>query len=131
MELSIITVSSLGLMGLCLTLIVKGMHKEAAMFISIVTSLLILMYALYHIQSIFQFVASYFQSISGGSMYFSILIKVMITAYVADFTAQLCKDAGEASIAGKVELAGKVVIFAVASPVVLSVMELISRLISL
>ncbi len=131
MELSVVTVASLGLAGLCLTLIVRGAHKEAAVFISIVTSLLLLGFALRHIQSVFQIIASYIQSVSGGSFYFSILIKVMLTAYVADFTAQLCKDAGEASIASKVELAGKAVIFVIASPVVLSVMELISRLIEL
>ena len=131
MELSVVTVASLGLAGLCLTLIVRGAHKEAAVFISIVTSLLLLGFALRHIQSVFQIIASYIQSVSGGSFYFSILIKVMLTAYVADFTAQLCKDAGEASIASKVELAGKAVIFVIASPVVLSVMELISRFIEL
>lgn len=131
MELSIITVASLGLLGLCLTLMVKPLHREIAVFISIVTSILLLMYALYHMRSLLEFLSTYFQKISGGGMYFSVLIKVLITAYAADFTAQLCRDAGENSIAGKVELAGKVIIFAVASPVILSVMELVSRLISL
>ena len=131
MELSIITVACLGLLGLCLTLIVKPLNREIAVFISIVTSILLLMYALYHMRSLLEFLSTYFQKISGGGMYFSVLIKVLITAYAADFTAQLCRDAGENSIAGKVELAGKVIIFAVASPVILSVMELVSRLISL
>lgn len=130
MELSILTVASLGLLGLCLTLMVRNLNREMAVLISVVTSLLLLMYALYSMRSILEFLSSYFRTISGGGLYFSILVKVLITAYVADFTAQLCRDAGENSIASKVELAGKVVIFTVASPVILSVMELVARLIT-
>ena len=131
MEPSIITVASLGLLGLCTTLLVRSFNKEMALLISIAVSVLLLIYAFYHLRSLLEFLSSYFQKIDGGGLYFSVLVKVLLTAYAADFTAQLCRDAGENSIAGKVELAGKVIIFIIASPVVLSVMELISRLISL
>ena len=130
MELSILTVASLGLLGLCLTLMVRNLNREMAVLISVITSLLLLLYALYSMRSMLEFLSSYFRTISGGGLYFSVLVKVLITAYVADFTAQLCRDAGENSIASKVELAGKVVIFTVASPVILSVMELVARLIT-
>lgn len=130
MELSIITVASLGLLGLCLALILRGLNREIAMLISIVTSLLLLLYALYHMKSLLEFMSSYFHAISGGGLYFSVLVKVLITACIADFTAQLCRDAGESSIGAKVELAAKVVIFVLASPIILSVMELVLRLIS-
>ena len=129
MEISILTVTSLGLMGLCLTLLVRHLNKEMALLISIAMSITLLLYALHHLRSWLEFLGSYFKALEGGSLYFSILVKALITSYAADLTAQLCRDAGENSIAGKVELAGKIIIFILASPVILSVMELISKLI--
>ena len=129
MEISILTVTSLGLMGLCLTLLVRHLNKEMALLISIAMSITLLLYALHHLRSLLEFLGSYFKALEGGSLYFSILVLALITSYAADLTAQLCRDAGENSIAGKVELAGKIIIFILASPVILSVMELISKLI--
>ena len=53
---------------------------------------------------------------------------MLAVAYVTDFTAQLCRDAGEATIGSKVELAGKVIIFCLAMPVLKAVLELIGSL---
>ncbi len=53
---------------------------------------------------------------------------MLAVAYIADFTALICKDAGESAIAGKVELAGKVMIFYLAMPVMVAVLELINRM---
>ena len=61
-----------------------------------------------------------------GKNFFPIIIKVLVVAYLADFTAQLCKDAGESAIAGKVELAGKIVIFYLSMPILLAILELIN-----
>lgn len=129
MDHSILTVSALGLMGLCLTLILRQYDKELSILISAVISIFLMLFVLEHVRSFLGLIDSYLQKIQGGSFYLSILVKVLLTAYTADFTAQLCKDAGETSIAGKVELAGKIIICILASPIIVSVLEMISKLI--
>ena len=129
MDHSILTVSALGLMGLCLTLILRQYDKELSILISAVISIFLMLFVLEHLRSFLGLIDSYLKKIQGGSFYLSILIKVLLTAYTADFTAQLCKDAGEPSIAGKVELAGKIIICILASPIIVSVLEMISKLI--
>lgn len=56
------------------------------------------------------------------------IIKVLAVAYITDFTAQLCKDAGENSVGSKVELAGKITIFYIAMPILTSILGLIKQL---
>ena len=63
-----------------------------------------------------------------GRSFFPVIIKVLAVAYITDFTAQLCRDSGENAIGSKVELAGKVMIFYLAMPVLSAILELISSL---
>lgn len=63
-----------------------------------------------------------------NTLYLGVVLKIIGVAYVSEFGAQICRDANESSIAGKVELAGKVIILALSIPVVLAVMEAIIRL---
>ncbi|MBS3951328.1 MAG: stage III sporulation protein AD, partial [Peptococcaceae bacterium] len=58
-----------------------------------------------------------------GTMHMNTLIKIMGVAYVAEYGAQICKDAGENSLASKVELAGKLTILSLSVPVVLVILE--------
>ena len=125
-----VTVSALGLMGLCMTLILRQYNKELSIILSGIICIFLLYATLNHIQSFLELMNAYVREIPGGGLYMSILIKVLITAYAADFTAQLCRDAGEGSIAGKIELAGKVIICMIVSPILISILELISNLLA-
>ena len=75
------------------------------------------------------FLFDVYERLSYGKYYFPILLKILAVAYVSDFVAQICKDAGESSIGGKVELAGKVLIFYLAIPVMKSVLDMIESLV--
>ena len=50
-------------------------------------------------------------------------------AYISRFGAELCKDAGESAVAAKIDLAGKVLIAVVSSPVILALMEMVQNFI--
>ncbi len=60
--------------------------------------------------------------------YLDTVLKVIGVAYLADFGAQVCEDAGERALGRKVELAGKVLIMVMAIPVVSAVLEVVLRL---
>ena len=56
-------------------------------------------------------------SVSGlKTDYIGLVIKVVGIAYIGEFAGELCRDAGEASLAGKVDLGTKVVIMIMAMP---------------
>jgi stage III sporulation protein AD len=61
-------------------------------------------------------------------LYLITLLKIVGIAYIAEFGAQICRDAGEGSIAGKIEMAGKILILLLALPIFTAVMEVVVRL---
>ena len=52
----------------------------------------------------FAFLEDIYGDVNYGKAFFPVILKVLATAYIADFTAQLCRDSGENAIASKVEV---------------------------
>ena len=60
--------------------------------------------------------------------YVNTLLRIIGIAYLAEFGAQICRDADASGLAAKVEIAGKVVILLLSIPIVVAVVELLLRL---
>ena len=60
--------------------------------------------------------------------YLGIIIKVVSIAYLSEYASAVLEDAGESAIAKKVELAGKIIIFFMALPIIESLFKLIIAL---
>lgn len=63
-----------------------------------------------------------------NSYYFTVVLKVIGIAYIAEFGAQLCRDAGQGAIAIKVEIAAKVAIMLLAMPIASALLQTVLRL---
>ncbi|HHU16904.1 MAG: stage III sporulation protein AD [Anaerovoracaceae bacterium] len=128
MDMEIFKVAAIGLIGVVLSSMIKGYKPEFATYVIITTVMVIFIMILYKLSYVFEFLGEIYNQLSYGKNFFPIIIKVLAVAYIADFTAQICKDSGESAIAGKVELAGKVMIFYLAIPVIVTIMELINSI---
>lgn len=62
-------------------------------------------------------------------MYVETILKIIGIAYIAEFGAQLTKDAGQGAIASKIELGGKILILAMAIPILTVIIETVIHLI--
>ncbi len=56
------------------------------------------------------------------------ILKIIGIAYIAEFGAQVTRDAGQDSIASKIELAGKVLIMVMAIPIITVMIETIIQI---
>ncbi len=63
------------------------------------------------------------------SQYLQLMMKIIGVAYLSQFSAELCRDVGESSIAGKIELAGKLLILSLSMPMVYQFMQLVDAMI--
>ncbi len=63
-----------------------------------------------------------------GREYLSILLKALGTALTVQFTADLCRDAGDGAAAAQIEFAGKVIMAASSIPLLKGVVGLIAEL---
>jgi stage III sporulation protein AD len=65
-----------------------------------------------------------------SSYYLFIVLKIVGVAYLAEFACQICKDAGENSLATKVEIAAKIFVVILAIPIIVAIMESMMKLLA-
>lgn len=128
MDMDIFRIAAIGLCGVVIASMVKSNKPEFATYIVLATVMIIFAMIIYKLSAVFEFLSSIYNQVSYGRAFFPIILKVLAVAYIADFAAQICRDSGESAIAGKVELAGKVMIFYLAVPVMMAVMDLINKM---
>jgi len=126
--MEILRIAALALCAVILIVLVKNYKPEFGVFVAIGCSVLILFFMVDSLKYAFSYLAGIYNRLDYGKGYFPIIIKVLAVAYITEFTAQLCRDSGETSIASKVELAGKIIIFCIAIPVFISVLNLVEEL---
>ena len=64
-----------------------------------------------------------------SSELFTIIIKCVGISYMTAFTSDLCKDFGQNSLCSKVEMAGKISVIIIASPLIIKIIELTGEMI--
>lgn len=109
-------VISLAVLGASLAVLVRPLRPEMAVLIGASTGVIVLLYALGEVSGILDSLRSLAAAYGVDTGYVGILLKILGIAYAAQFGAQICTDAGESAIAGKVELCGRVLILAAALP---------------
>lgn len=120
----------LALTGVILASLMKSVNKEISIYIILATVIILFLTIIDTLTEVFTFLENIYNNVTYGKTFFPVILKVLAVAYITDFTAQLCKDAGEGTIGSKVELAGKVIIFYLAIPILSAILELIQSLLS-
>ena len=113
----------LGLVGAILSVVLKKERPEMALMLSVITGVLILGFVLTPLGELMKLFRETAEKAGIGSGYFAAVWKVLGIAYLTQFGAQLCADAGESAVAAKLELAGKILMMAVSAPVLTGLLD--------
>ncbi|MGQ3544014.1 stage III sporulation protein AD [Bacillus cereus] len=105
---------------------VLNQHKSSitSLFIVFVGSVMFLI-LIDQIHSILKMIERVASEAKVSNVYVETLLKIIGIAYIAEFGAQITKDAGQGAIASKIELAGKILILVMAIPILTVVIETI------
>jgi stage III sporulation protein AD len=123
--MEILQIAGLGVAATIIILVIKAEKPEVAMQVSIVTGIVIFILLVSKLSAVLELINNYARKINIDMAYFSTLLKIVGIAYIAEFGAEVCRDAGETSIASKIEFAGKIIIAVLAVPIIASLLELI------
>ena len=123
MGADIFQIAAIGIIGMILAMTLKRDTALFAILISLAVALLIFLLIVPQLAGLIALVDIITTYLSQGQEYILVVVKIIGIAYIAEFGTQICRDAGEGAIAGKVELAGKVLIMGVAAPVIISLVE--------
>lgn len=127
--IALLKICAVGIAALVIISLIKVYKPEFTVETILCVSIILLYCLIDSLKSGFGFISDIYQDLSYGKEYFPIILKVLGIAYITEFTVAICQDAGEKSIASKIELAGKVAIFFAAIPVFTSLLDLLNSLI--
>jgi stage III sporulation protein AD len=126
--LEILQVVGLGIIATILIMLLKTYMPEMAVQVSIITGIAMFILIAVKLTAILDLLKTYTEKIDIDTQHINVLIKIVGIAYIAEFGSEICKDAGQSAIATKIELAGKVIIAALAFPIIASLLDLIVRI---
>jgi stage III sporulation protein AD len=121
----ILQIVGIGIVATLVITVLKVQKPEISMQVSIITGVVIFMLIASKLAAVVSLLESYSRKVNIDVIYLTTLLKIIGIAYIAEFGAEVCKDAGEGSVASKIELAGKVVIVVLAVPIITSLLDLI------
>ncbi|KQX46476.1 stage III sporulation protein AD [Paenibacillus sp. LMG 31458] len=126
--MEIIQIVGLGLIVTILTLIIKEQKPMFAFLLAAFTGIMIFLFLIGKISSVIQVLEDLAQKSSINMVFLKTILKIIGVAYIAEFGAQIVRDAGQESIASKIELSGKVLIMVMAIPIITVIIETVVKL---
>lgn len=118
--MQIFRILGIAILGATLAVMLKPLRPELAVLVAIATGVIVLMHAVIELTGLLDTLRALAGEYGVDTGYIGTLLKILGVAYAAQFGAQICADAGESAIAGKVELFGRILILAAAAPAVLT-----------
>ncbi|MGN0332533.1 MAG: stage III sporulation protein AD [Lachnospiraceae bacterium] len=128
--MSMMQVGALGVAGALLAIQFKNGKAEYGIYISIALSILIFFAILSPLKIIIKTIQTIGDYINMDSVYIGTLLKMLGITYLAEFSSNICKDAGYQTIAGQIEVFGKLLILALGTPILLTLLDTIKGFLS-
>lgn len=126
--MEIVQIVGLGLIAAILTTILKDQSPQFSFLITLFIGITIFMFLISKISSVITVLERLAVQANINMIYLETILKIIGIAYIAEFGAQITKDAGQGAIAAKIELAGKILIMVMAIPIISVIIETIIQL---
>ena len=120
-----IKIIGIGLIALIIIILLKQYKPEFAIYISLLTGVLILLLVMDELSGIINLLQTFANKVSINSTFLKLLIKITGIAFLSEFAVSICKDAGETAVASKIEIGTKIIIISMSIPIISSLLEII------
>ena len=128
--MGVLQIGIIGVAGTLLALQFKSGKSEYGIYISIALSILVFAGILGHLERLIETIRKIGSYINVDSVYISTLLKMLGITYVSEFSSSICKDAGYQTIAGQIEIFGKLAVFVLSMPVLLALLDTVRGFLS-
>jgi stage III sporulation protein AD len=119
----------LALIVTVISVVLKQIRPEIALQLTIIAGASIFILVMSKIKVIVDLLQNLADQANISSYYLLIVLKIVGVAYLAEFGAQICRDAGEGALGSKIELAAKVGVIVLAIPIIVAITESLVRLV--
>lgn len=123
-----IQIALFAIAGMMLAVFVGNMCREIGIWIALVTGVIVFFYAIRK----FEYMVDMFRTMTEYTgikeEYIAVVLKMIGIAYISEFTATLCKDAGQPCDCLQVDFFGKMSMVVVSLPVLQTLLETIGEM---
>lgn len=126
--MDVLKIGMIGMAGVLLALQFKSVKPEYGLYMGFAVCLLIFSFAISGLGSLMGEMGTLRQFMSADNTYFNILLKVIGITYICEFCSGICTDAGYASVAGQIEIFGKLSVLIAGLPIVLAIIKSIQEI---
>ena len=116
--MDIVKVVGIGFVTLIISIVLKEVKKEYAIYAVLIGGILLLTASFGTIREIVNFLSKISEKTSYNSEFIGLLLKITGISILVEYTVSICKDSGESAIANKVDFAGKVIIISLSIPII-------------
>ncbi len=121
----IFKVIGLALIIVVAVIVVKQTKPELALLVGVAGGVILFFYIIDLLEQVYGVFTYILDSTGLNSELFIVLLKIVGIGYLTEFSANICADSGNNAIASKVMLAGKLIIFVLAIPIIKSLIDII------
>ena len=126
--MEIVQIAGLGLIAAVLSLVVREQKPLFSFLLAAFTGIVIFLFLIGKISGIIGMLEELARHSGVNMVFLKTILKIIGIAYIAEFAAQIIRDAGQEAIAAKVELSGKVLIMVMAIPIISVIVETVMKL---
>ncbi len=126
--MEILKIVSFALAALFIFLLFKDKRSDIAVLVSLLAGVILFVSILASITDIISFIKDISSRANIDIVYIGVVLKILAISYLATFCSEICKDAGAASIASKVEFSAKILILTLAIPILMAVLQSILQI---
>lgn len=116
--MDVFKIVGIALTGAILSLTVKEYRRELSVCIGIITGIILLFSVTEGLYEIFLETENIILKSGVKTEYLIAILKVVGISFITQFSAEVCRDAGQSAIASKLEISGKILILTFTLPII-------------
>lgn len=128
--MNIIPMLVFAIITIILAAIIKEYRPEFTALIIMMSGIIFFTYICSGVINIFDYFRDLCNYVGIDIVYIEVMFKIIGISYMSEFVSSLCKDAGQSSVAVKVDIVGKLVVLSVSLPIFKELLNLIVNIIT-
>ena len=126
--MDILKIIGIGFITLILTIVLKEYKREYAIYPILIGGAIIILFSMDTISFIISFINEISNKSEYNNKFISLLLKITGISILTEYAVSICKDAGESSIANKIDFGGKIIVISLSIPVISTTLETLTKL---
>ena len=123
--MELVKIVGIGITTTICYVLVKQIKSDFAIFIALGGSIIMLVMILGQVSGVVEYFSEIVQKTGIDTTIYFTILKIIGVGYLTEFAANICSDAGTASIGNKIMLGGKIVILCLSLPIITSLIDVI------